>query len=882
MLIALLVLLAGASAPVATPPPAASVTRATLPNGLRVVIVRNPLARVVTTELNYMVGSNEAPEGFPGMAHAQEHMMFRGSPDLSAAQLAYVSAALGGRFDADTQQTVTQYVFSAAVEDLDVALRIEAIRMAGVLDSEEGWRQERGAIEQEVAQDLSNPQYRLYEQLLATLFEGTPYAHDALGTRASFERTTGAMLRRFHDTWYAPNNAILVVVGDVQPEPTLATIRSLFGAIPSRPLPPRPAVALRPVSSRTLRLDTDLPYGLSVLAFRLPGFDDPDYAAVRVLADVLGSQRGALQALVAEGKALDAGFSFQPLPQAGLGFAAAAFPQGQGAAATLGELRAVLERAATRGVDADLVEAAKRRVITHAELEKTSIEGLASAWSDAVAVKGRSSPDDVVAAIQRVSAADVDRVARRYIDNAHMVTAILTPKPSGRPVSAKTFGGKESFTPPNTERVALPPWAEGAVKRMSVPASAVNPVVTTLPNGLRLIVQPESVSRTVTVVGRVKQRAALEAPPGQEGVDEVLDGLFAFGTSSLDRIAYQRALDEIGAEASAGADFELDVLADHFERGVELLADNELHPALPEAAFTIVRQQTAARVAGRLQSPEYQASRALARGLAPVGDPTWREATEATVRALTLADVRAYYRRAFRPDLTTIVVIGHVTPEAARAAVDKFFGGWAAEGPKPVTDLPPVPLNKPAVVTVPNTERVQSRVVLAEALGLNRFDPDYYALALGNNVLGGAFYATRLYRDLRQSAGLVYAVDSALEMSRTRGVYLIEYGADPTKVARARGIVLQELRALQTTPVPEAELQQAKALLLRRLPLSESSEADIARGLVARAVEGLPLDEPTRAARRDLALTSDQVKAAFARWVRPGDFVQVTEGPAPR
>jgi len=864
------------------PDTATSVVRATLDNGLRVVIVGNGLAPVVTTEMNYLVGSNEAPDGFPGMAHAQEHMMFRGSPGLSGDQLAYVSAALGGRFDADTQQTVTQYVFTVAAEDLDVALQIEAIRMRGVLASEAGWRQERGAIEQEVAQDLSNPQYLLYAKLLAALFEGTPYAHDALGTRPSFERTTGAMLKKFHDAWYVPNNAILVVVGDVRPEAALASIRTLFGAIPARPLPRRPDVALRPVTPRTLRLDTDLPYGLAVLAFRLPGFDDADHAAARVLADALGSQRGALQNLVAEGKALDGGFSFEPLPKAGLGFAAAAFPQGDPPPATLGELQAVLKAAASQGVDADLVEAAKRRVITHAELEKTSIPGLASAWSQALAVEGRQSPDDDVAAIQRVTVADVNRVARRYIDLGRAVTAILTPKPSGKPVTAKAFGGKESFTPPNAARVPLPAWAESAVKRLSVPTSAVKPVVAVLPNGLRLIVQPESVSRTISVIGRVKQRPALQAPAGQEGVDEVLDGLFGFGSESLDRVAYQRALDEIGAEATAGGDFELEVLAEHLDRGVQLLADNQLRPALPDAAFKIVRGQVAARLAGRLQSAEYQAQRALKQALVPPGDPTLREATPDTVSALTPADVRGYYRRAFRPDLTTLVVIGRVTPEQARAVVEKHFGGWRSEGPPPATDLPPVPLNRPAVISVPNAARVQDRVVLAETLGLTRFDPDYYALELGNHVLGGAFYATRLYRDLRQNAGLVYAVDSTLEMSRTRGIYVVEYGCDPPNVAKARGIILQELRTMQTSAVPADELRQAKALLLRRLPLSEASMASIAGGLLARAVDGLPLDEPTRAAERHLALTAEDVKAAFTKWVRPQDFVQVTEGPSPR
>ena len=135
------------------------ITRATLKNGLRVVIVRNALAPVVTTEINYLVGSNEAPDGFPGMAHALEHMMFRGSPGLSAAQTSTLIAAMGGSFNAATQQVVTQYFFTVPATDLETALHIEAIRMRDVLATDALWKQERGAIEQEVAQDYSNPEY---------------------------------------------------------------------------------------------------------------------------------------------------------------------------------------------------------------------------------------------------------------------------------------------------------------------------------------------------------------------------------------------------------------------------------------------------------------------------------------------------------------------------------------------------------------------------------------------------------------------------------------------------------------------------------------------------------------------------------------------------
>jgi zinc protease len=532
-------------------------------------------------------------------------------------------------------------------------------------------------------------------------------------------------------------------------------------------------------------------------------------------------------------------------------------------------------------VNPDLVAAAKRRAVAHAEMEKTSIPGLAQAWSQALAVDGRPSPDDTVAEIQRVTTADVERVARRYLDTAHAVTAVLTPRPSGKAVAARPRGGKETFAVPNAPPVALPDWAGNAVRRLAVPSSTVSPVVTTLDNGLTLIVQPASVSKTVALYGRVNARASLVVPPGQEGVDEILDGLFSFGTESLDRVAYQRALDDIGADATAGAEFGLEVLAEYFERGVGLLADNQLRPALPEAAFKVLRQQVGARVTGRLQSAEYRARRALRAALFPPGDPTRRESSPTSVAALSLDDVRAYYRRAFRPDLTTIVVIGAVTPETAHAVVEKAFGAWTVEGPRPPTELPRVPLNGPAAVNVPNRARVQDNVTLAETLGLTRTDEDYYALQLGNHVLGGAFYATRLYRDLRQNAGLVYFVDAALEMDRTRGLYTVQYASAPSRVARVHGIIAEELRVMQTETVPPDELRQAKAVLLRSIPLAESSQERIARGLLGRALDGLPLDEPTHAARRYLALGGDEVKAAFAKWIRPQDLVQIVEGPAP-
>lgn len=859
-----------------------AVMRATLDNGLRVVIMRNTLAPVATVTVNYLVGSNEAPPGFPGMAHAQEHMMFRGSPGLSANQLANITAAMGGRFNAATQQTITQCFFTVPADDLEVALHLEAIRMRGVLDSETLWSQERGAIEQEVAQDLSNPQYVFYTQLLAAMFKGTPYAHDALGTKASFDQTTGAMLKQFHDTWYVPNNAILVIAGDVDPQKTLARVKQLFGTIPQKKLPPRPPIHLEPVAGEKLQLKTDLPYGLVAVSFRLPGYDSPDYAASKVLADVLNSQRGDLYALAAEGKALTTTCVLNTLPQAGLCMTLAAFPQGGDAEALLQEMKKVLRDYVTKGFSADLVEAAKKLEVAKAEYQKDSVSGLAMEWSNALALEGRQSPLEDVRAMEKVTVADVDRLARQYLDLDQAIVAILTPEPSGKPVAGKGFGRQEAINLEPTEKVALPEWASQPLNRLAVPVSTVHPTVTTLPNGIKLIVQPESVSNSVVVYGHVKNEPDLQAPPGQEGVDQVLDQLFSYGTATLDRIAFQKALDEIAAEASAGTSFALKALSEHFERGVQLLADNELHPALPEEAFKIVRTQVAGIAAGQLQSPDYLTKQTLKAALYPKNDPSLRQATPMSVSALTPQNVKDYFQSVFRPDQTTIVVIGKVTPEQAKATIERYFGGWQATGPKPNTLLPPVPPNAPSVVVVPDASRIQDKVILAETLGLTRSNPDYYALKLANHVLGGGFYATRLYQDLRQKTGLVYFVSVEVSADQTRALYAINYGCNPDNVSKARDIVARNLMKLVNQPVDPGELRQAQAMLLKEITLSESSADSIAQGLISRTILDLPLDEPTIAGQHYVALTAEQVKAAFAKWVRPADIVQVTQGPAPQ
>jgi zinc protease len=860
-----------------------NVTRGTLSNGLQVVIVRNALAPVVTVELNFKVGGDETPAGFPGSAHALEHMAFRGCTGMSADQTAAIYAQLGGRDNADTQQNITQFFTTVPAADLAVALQAQASCLRGVDNSEEEWAHERGAIEQEVSRDLSNPTYKFIDRLNQDMFAGTPYAHDPLGTRPSFDATTGAMLSDFYKKWYTPGNAILVIVGDVDPVTTMAKVKQLYGDIANHPLPEHPAVNLSPVKPETFTLDSNLPYVLGFIAYRMPGTDSPDYAATQVLADILASQRGDVYAMVPAGKALYAGFGVaESYPKASVGYGEIALPAGADAAGPINELRQIVENYAQKGLPQDLFDASKRSEIASAEFQRNSIPGLASEWSQALTAEGRNSPEDDLQAIRAVTLADVNRVAKQYLIPSNSITATLKPSPSGEAVASKGFGGGEKMTSAPTKPVVLPAWAQASLSQLKVPSDYVVASDSTLPNGLRLIVKTDHTSPTVTVVGTVKNNSDLQTPKGQEGVSDVLEGLYSYGTTTLDRLAFQKALDDIAASESAGFDFSVQVLKEHFPRAVELLADNELHPALPAEAFAVVKDQTTQFVAGNLKSPGYRTSRALDLALLPAGDPVLREVTPATLGPITLDDVKKYHATTMRPDLTTIVVIGDISPEEAKAVITKSFGDWKAVGSKPDTTLAAIPVNKASAANVPDPQAVQDSVILAQQLNLNRFDPDYYPLQLGNHVLGGGFYATRLYHDLRQVAGYVYNVDVSMEASKTRASYTVTYGCDPDKVSKARALIQRDLDQMRTQDVTADELHLAKAMLLRAIPLGESSEEGVAQGLLRRAVIGLPLDEPIVAAKKYFELSADQVKAAFARQVRLSDFVQVVRGPAPQ
>jgi zinc protease len=859
------------------------IARATLANGLRVIAIREPLAPLVTTVVAYKVGAEEDPDGQPGMAHAQEHMLFRGSPGLSASQLGEISAAMGGDSNAFTESADTQYYYTVPAEDLDVALQIEAARMNDVLDAAADWQNERGAIEQEVARDRSDPEYVVTAAARAAMFAGTADASDGLGTKASFDAMTADQLKTFYQRWYGPDDAVLVAAGDLDPKKTIAIVKQLFSAIPRRTHPALPRTAPQPPAGSEIKLQGDQTHPNVFIAYRMPGYDSPDYAAGVVMSDVLSDPRSDLHwfpSTWAEG----VGFWSETFPLGGIGFAAASIPEGADATRMVKVLKNNIDDYVTDGFPKRAVEAAKQRALVRLQSERGSIRDLALSWARAVAVLGNDSPDDEIAAIQKVTVDDVDRVAEAYLKSDNAIVGTLLPAPAGtQNVGARTAKPGESVTPVVAHGApALPAWAKRATV-LAAPKSALSPVDNTLPNGLRLIVQPETASHTIVVRGLIAGSPSVETPPGQEGIEQVLAEIFYEGPADVIDEDWSGELDDTGADLTAGRQFSLQLLSSDFDRGVQLLADNELHPNITPEFFNRRRRAMASAVSDALGGPDAKAVAAILTGLFPSSDPVLRLPTKDSINGLTFENVDDYYRRAFRPDLATIVIVGDVSPATARATVMKYFGAWSASGSKPVMALPRAPLNAAASTVVPAEGHEQDDVAMEELIGVNRSDPDYYALQVANHVLAGGNDATWLYRDVRQDAGLAYSIDSSLAANNEgRSIFSVEYGCDPANVSKAKDIVLRDIRQLQSSPLGADDMRRAKLLLLRHVPLGEQSYDDIADGLLARAGAGLPLDEPVRAAQRYLQITPGEVRAAAAKWLRPDGFVEVIEGPPPQ
>lgn len=854
------------------------VVQATLANGMHIVIIPNHLAPVVTTSLVYNVGGND--DVIPGLAHATEHMMFRGTQTVTSDQFANIATRTGAQYNAQTTNQYTQYYFTVPATYLDVVLHLEADRMSNAKMAQADWANERGAIEQEIKAQLGNPLLPISTKINQLYFGNSPWGQMPGGTIAGFEKMNASDIAAFYHRWYHPNNATLAVAGDVDPQAVLASVHKLFDDIPSAQLPSHPPLVMLTPPSTSLSETVDFPVPIAIVTFRMPGMEAPDAPASAVLIDTLNSKRSALGELALSGKALVSLAYDGAYPTDGMGFLMSGLRPGSDIKASLDDLEAVIAQYAKDGVPADLVDVAKNRILASQAYEGASIPGQAEEWSTAVAIRHQT-PAQLYAAYEHVTPADVTAALRAYMAGGTQVKVSLSPKPNASMPTANGLLAKENVTVTAKDAVALPAWTKGYFSApLQAPRADDHVTVFRLRNGMTVAVRPETTSPTVAISGSIRMNTDLNEPKGKDGVAAIAQALLPLGTQFHDAKAYQAELDAIAANVYVGPSFRATVRSENFDTAIGILAEGMLHPAFAPDQFSIVLKNDVTSVKAVEDRPETKAALARVDALFPPGDPHRRHATSATLQAVNLDDVKRWYAFAYRPDLTTVAVVGDVRPADVKAAFEKYFGGWKATGRRPNFDYPEVRSNgQRTSTTIASPTAQQATVTLSQHLDLRRGDRDVVALYLANTMLSGEGTGSMLFHDVRKAKGYVYTIDSNLDVSDTGSTFQVEYASDPNKVDPAQHSAAQTIQRLRRYAPNDADLALAKAQLLADYVVELDTYNGVASQLLHDTEEGVDSNGTARFYARVLATTPQDVQRAMQRWIDPSKFKRIVVAP---
>ncbi len=436
LLLLALALGTGAPATAAEPPaPPAAVTAATLDNGLRVLLLEDHRSPIASVQVWYRVGSRNERRGATGIAHFLEHLMFRGTPTNGSGVYARTVERNGGQDNAFTSQDVTSYYVDIAADRLDLVLDLEADRMHNLLLDPKIIASEREVvIEERRTRTEDDPGGFLGEEVGALAFRTHPYGQPIIGWMIDIRRITPEEIQAFYKTYYAPNNAILAVVGDFKTTAVLDKIKAVFGPIPRSQTPPR-LLAIEPEQNGERRVlvhkQAELP--IVYTAYPVPNQQSPDAAALEVLSVVLSSGRSSrlYRHLVYERQlALEAGgdYSYFSLDPNLFWFWATPLP-GQTAETLEKALLGEMEQLRREPVNAEELTRAKNQIEAGFVFQEDSVHRRASLLGRFELIGGYALKDAYLDRIRAVTAADLQRVAQTWFHDDKKNVGILLPKP---------------------------------------------------------------------------------------------------------------------------------------------------------------------------------------------------------------------------------------------------------------------------------------------------------------------------------------------------------------------------------------------------------------------------------------------------------------------
>lgn len=851
-----------------------------LANGLQVIVVEDPAAPVVHTSMWYRFGSLYETPGKTGLAHALEHMMFRGTPALSSGGLDDVVARLGAQMNGTTDYDYTNFLFDMPADRVQIALQIEADRMQHLALKPSSWNIERRAVLNEIDGDESSPFFNLLSRVRAAAYPGLPEGRTPVGVRANVADATVADLRTYYDEWYAPNNAALVVAGDVRHQTIFALARRDFGGIPARKLPPHADVHPHAATGKVVEAQFPFPFEVLDLAYAIPGDKEPGEPAVSALASLISNQRGPFyQALVASNVALEVDANADTQLRGGLMNVFIVLNPGHTGAQAQRIFLQTMNEQLKSGLEPDLVSAAKRQTLAERAYAGDSIGGYGDLVGYTYGIVGERDSDED-RRLAALTPLDLLTAARRYLAVPNVVGHLT---PSDQPAHHSSEKSSAAAADNFSGRVPNGPIVEPAdirreLRKPSTERSTLSPVRFTLPNGLTVIVQQKDDRPTVAIGGAIATSAAL-VPPGQEGIVRLASTLAGFGSRNYDFTQLRKATDDIGASIDLGQDFGAHGFSRDFKTLLAMLADGEEHPTFPEKWLSLERSQLANSVQTEQNISGVLATRAYLDQLLAPTDPALRYATPGSVASITRGDLVSYTSRFWRPDLTTIAIVGDITPAQARTDVEATFGTWSNLGPKPAITQPALPPAHAAHAYIGSASN-EVYIELGQP-AVARNSPDYDTFSLLGEIVGGpGYFESRLWQELRQKRGLVYSVGAQMKSDRDRGDFEIALQAAPGNVEESIRLVRGQLDALRSHPVSAKELADAKIRLVSSALLAEASQQGQLGQVENIAQSGLPLNYYRTLSQRYAKITPADIERVAREYLHPNRLIEVFSGPS--
>ena len=877
-------------------------TQRTLANGLRVFAIRDASTPNVSVQVWYDVGSKDDPKGKSGFAHMFEHLMFKATRNLVPEQLDRLTEDVGGYNNASTGDDYTSYFEVVPANHLQRLLFAEADRMASLVVEPVSFASERDVVKEELRQrTLASPYGKLYSIYYPQLsYSVHPYARPGIGSLDDLQAASIDDVRAFHATYYRPDNAILVVAGNFDPAQLDRWVDGYFAPIarPDRPIP-RVTVAEPPRTRAITRTvyEPNTPLPAVLVSYHVPPDRDADTPALTVLQAILatGESSRLYQSLVYRDQVAQSAAAFLDTKQSTGNLVAYAIVAG-GKSVEQGEtaLKREIARLRAEPVTAAELAEAKNEILTAAIRQRETAEGKAFVLATSTIVDG--DPDasqKQLDAVARVTAADVRRVAARYLGDNQSATIRYLPV-EAKPVTTASDAVPVAATvrvadlrAPADIRIVTP---APAGQRVLPPAPAApiaatlpRPVETRLANGLR-VVTVERRDLPIVTASLVATGGAATDPAGRAGASALASTLLTKGTATRSATEIARAVESLGGSIESGASrdgasIDVTVKSDQIAPAMAILADVAINPAFKPDEIERARAQSIDAVGVELKDPAQLARLVAARavfGSAPYGAPA--EGTPASLKAITRGDVQRSYRSTWSPATATLLMVGDITPAGAQALAERHFGAWRATGPAQAAPVAIVGAAEPRVVLVDMPDAGQAGVVVARP-AIARVDPRFYPLAVANTTLGGGF-SSRLNQEIRIKRGLAYGATSGLSARRQGGLVEARTQTKNPTAPDVVAIIVDEMRKLGATPAPAAELDTRKAVLVGGFGRAIETTGGIADILGDYIVQLVPLSELGRYTGALQGVDPRAVQAAAAELLDPTRASVVVVGDA--